>query len=552
MKKARKSKFLPIALLGLSLLGGKISAQENYQEAPTEIDFAQENLMKEIDLKLDYELGTKTEGINYSLETCFDDPAYIDFFSEGSLIDKIETYSINSYQSLLENSKSLTEHQKLVFLSICASQGNNYGYDLDSTYIPVISQENFFDFLQGSFLGIKSPIGVCRQIASNVEKLANDMGLRAAAVTAINGDVGHAVDVIKTSEGTSIIDYSDIFSFNTKNIENVLEAYQKGRNSLIFQHVFFEDNQFKYKFITKDGKNFLDFVDYDPSLNEIKDSLINKNNSIPYLTLTGEKKDNLFSAGIDFVGPYFKGGMLTEDLSPENKMGLFQAGFKRKFFPFGIMSISPDMSLILGKKDGSTLDDYLWGFTGNVIISTEKKEGLNLSSRFSTAVSDRKDSTLFYNVALDAGISYSLKVNDIKFEPYVLSQLSFLKEDMGTCEVKPIFNELEVGLRTSFQTDDLNLSIEPHYNKRIWEDEFGADAKLEIKNFNFNLGGDVTKSGYYFCPDKFGLNAGVEVSLKTMTLKLGYKVDETNYEGEKEANQSFSLTGKIRLGKDLH
>ena len=514
MNKPKKSKFLPIALLGLSLLGGKAIAQD-YQEAPetTQEDFAQEHLMKEIDFNFNYELGQKTEEISSSLESYGDDP---DSYYLSSFLSDSSDQSFSSYQSLLGNYQNLTENQKIVLVSILC--------------------DKLYEFDYTSF-------GKCPAIASFGEQTLNSIGLKAAAVTGAE----HVYDILKTKEGTSIIEGYDIFSSNTKNIERVLEEYQRG--SLVFQHLFFESDKFMYKLITKDGKSFLDFANYDPSLNPIKNSLINKDNSIPYVTLDAEKKDNLFYGGLELTGINFKGGMLSEDASPENKIDLFQGGFKRKFFLFDSMSIYPDVSIVFGNQDGDTANHYFITDIENLTVSTENQEGLNSSLMFSRASSEtqHQESTLYYDMDLDGGVSYNFGIGDFKFEPYSLLKFSFLPENLLNTTLSPRFSEFGTGLRTSFQVSNANLSIDPHYTKRIWEDEVGADAKLESKNFNLDFGGYVTKSGYDFCPDKFGANAGLEILLKPISLKLGYKIDGTNYDGEIATSSSGSLTGKIIL-----
>lgn len=58
----------------------------------------------------------------------------------------------------------------------------------------------------------------------------------------------------------------------------------------------------------------------------------------------------------------------------------------------------------------------------------------------------------------------------------------------------------------------------------------------------------MTKSNYAFCPDKFGFDAELSVSInKYFNLKAKYKTERTDYDGEKENNDSFSLTAGISL-----
>jgi hypothetical protein len=540
MKSKKLSKIAAGTLFALSFLGGKLPAQEVMSYPAIE---QTEEIPSKIELGFDFESEKKQIPLNYTLEEYFEDS---DFGSLSPIVSKIQSGEIDSYSSLLENAGSLTDNQKIVLLSLFADQLYLYDYTANSEK-EVSSQEAFFQTLQDALNWKHGSIGLCRHISTNIEKLANDMGLRAAALTGSYFDAGHAYDIIKTENGTSIVDSYQIFSSSSKNIEKIIESYQKEIGAIMFQHLFFEDSKFKYELIPKDGKNFLDFTNYDPSLNELKNSLINKNKN-PAITIEGTKNDNLLSVKLNLLGLYLNGGELSEDISPEKKIGLFQLGFGKKFILFNKLGITPDLSIVYG--DSGDYTKPIWGWDGRITLSTENKEGLNLSSKFSHTIINMPKVTLYYKpVCLEAGVSYTLPIGKAKLEPYVLSQFAFLMDDFGVGEKsrKLKFNELEAGLKFSFPKDGTNITIDPHYINRIWEDEFGANLRLGIKNAGLNIEGFVTKSTYDFCPDKQSLSIGADALLGPVSLKLSYKTDKTNYDGEIGTTSSFSVGGKVKL-----
>jgi hypothetical protein len=553
MKPKKLSKIAAGTLFALSLIGGKLPAQEVIQNTSvitqeTEIQTpAIESELTDIpptmDFSFNYELEEKPKEITYSLKDAFDDPDISPIYN--SILYSTRLNLIQSYSAFTQNASSLTENQKLVLLSVLSDYLYYFSYD-ENYEGKVYSTEDFFKILQNSLKANTDSIGVCRHIASNIETLANDIGLRAAAVSGSFQDYGHAYDIIKTENGTSIVDSYNIFSSNSKNIEKVLESYQKEIGSIMFQHLFFEDAKFKYELITKDGKNFLVFINYDPLLKEAKDSLINKVKDVPTLVIEGKKDKNIFSLKGNLYGFYVKCGEMSGNLTPEKKIDIGQIGYGHKFLLFNKFRISPEASFIYGSF---ALGKALFGYDGKIILSTENEKGLNASAKFSTATINMFKTTSYHDMALDAGLSYTLPIGDGKLEPYVLSKFAFLPSDMGTYwnDEKLFYNALETGLKFSFPKDGKNIVIEPHYTNRPWENEIGANIRLGTKNIGIDLEGSVTKSEYDFCPDKSKLSAGLDCSLGPLSLKLSYKTEGTNYDGEKEAIQSFSASAKYSI-----
>jgi hypothetical protein len=518
MKPKKISKIAAGTLFALSLLGGKAAAQEI--KAPSlENQIIQEeaNPFSKIDLNFNLELQKKQGEISSYSRNCFDDE---DFgFIYGSFIDKINN-NLSSYLPLLKDTGSLTENQKLVLLSLYCNQVNFFAYD---------SKDND-----------------CRYINTELAKFSNSIGLRAAPVTGVYEQKGQTVCLIKTKNGTSIVNSYKIMSLNTKNIEKVLEEFEKEADSLCFKHSLFEDTKFKYEFITKDGKNLLNFLGHDLSLNEAKDSLINKKDYVPHLTFNAEKTNNLFFLESDLAGMSVGGGVLSENISPENKWGLFRVGFNHKFANTGLGSISPKFNFVYGKGESKK---YFCGVDGALTASTENKKGINLSSRISGIyITNQAGTNILSDLALDSGISYTSTIGNAKFEPYVLSQLALVTKDFEKVNAAIKQREIEAGFRFSFPINKVDISLEPHYTKRIWENEFGAKLRLGTKAVGLNIEDYITKSGYDpFCPDKSGLSTGIDASLGPITLKLAYKNDTTNYNGEKESISSGSISGTVKL-----
>jgi hypothetical protein len=466
------------------------------------------------DISFNLEAETKPKKIEYDLRSCFDDNDFSSvYYPSISLINN----NVNSpLQISLDGVKNFTDNQKLVFLSLLSNQINNLTYDADTN--------------------------CCRHISSNIERIANQIGLPAAVVSGIMGGGGHAYNIIKTGEGVSVVDIYNILSSKSKNVEKVLEAYQGEMNYPMFKQDFYKDSKFKYALLTKDGKNFLNFIGYNPSLDVIKESLQNRKEYDTDFNFEENIKDNFFSLLAGFFGTYLKTGKMKENFS-QREIFIAQGGINPKFTIKNIMSIAPEVSFVYGKMENASLMSLPYSLT----LATENKKGINFSTRFSHTTVNIKEATLYHNMAIDAGVSYSFNLKNALIEPYVLSQASNLVENLEEYSKKFRLNELEAGLKLSLPLKDGTLVFEPHYSKRIWEDELGAKLIIGAGKINGNLEAAVSKSGYEFCPDKLRINSGINLSLGDLSFTAGYKAEGTNYDGEKELTSSFYLNGKIKL-----
>ncbi|MBA7695111.1 hypothetical protein ES703_103732 [subsurface metagenome] len=159
------------------------------------------------------------------------------------------------------------------------------------------------------------------------------------------------------------------------------------------------------------------------------------------------------------------------------------------------------------------------------------------------------DSTLFHDLVIGAGTSYKIQTGErLDIEPYVIMQSTFFPKDIGTYKHRPKLAELSVGgvfdVKTSNNT---NLSVEPYYSRRIWEQELGGKAQFGSKNFGINAGIYATESNYEFCPDKLGYNIGLLGRHKKLEIKLNYKDEQTNYDSEKENQRSLELKSSLNF-----
>jgi hypothetical protein len=520
--KQKKKSLIAAGLLAL-LFGNRAVSQDIQLHIPKLADIKVEMPFQKgpfygTDFSFNLESEIKSKEIEYDFKTCYENNDFSAVYPP--FIQLIKDNANSPLQIPLDDIKNLTDNQKLVFLSLLSNQINGFAYDKDTN--------------------------CCRHIATNIERISNNIGLPAAVVSGImKNREGHAYNIIKTEEGVSIVDSYLILSSESKNVEKVLEAYQKEMGYPMFKQEFYKDSKFHYALTTKDGRNFLDFIGYDPSLDVIKDSLQNRKKYEADFKFEGNVKDNFFSFLASFFGTYVKGGKIKENLS-EREILMGQVGINPKIIIPNILSIVPEVSFVYGKMENSYFASLPLGIT----VSTENAKGINLSARVSgMAVNIPKQATLYANLSADLGASYSFNLGNAKLEPYILSQFSGLIEDIkeGEKTRKLRFSELEAGLKISLPIKHGNIIFEPHYSKRIWEDEVGAKLRIGTGTINGNLEASVSKSGYEFCPDKLNIKSGIDLSINNITIGAGYKAEGTNYEGEKELNSSFYLNGKIKL-----
>ncbi len=576
MKRTTKNKILAGALSFLLLTPGLTRAQEinPNKNRSTEISLLEKKTLKSerdfseplININVSYEKRNDfaEQGIDVSSSRIHSSyPKYgdIHIFNRAPDISLAEEEQIedmfwdtkygiiDSYQELIENTKDFSEAQKLVLLAAIGYSMGRFGYEISDN--KVLSQEEFFQSFQDC-----SKIGVCRHIHSNLEQLANDLGIKAAAVTGISGGINHVYAILKIKNGAAIIDYNHILLSSTKNIEKLLDAYQKDAGSVAFQHLFFEDTLLKNKLITKDGKNFLDFTEYDGSSEPLRKSLISDLKIEPLLSVDVNHNDFLTSFKVGAMGLYLKSGQIQGDESSIlDKSSLFQLGYKRQFSILDdTVNIIPDLSLVFGSLVQDMWFDEVLGTNADLIIKIKGKKGLNLSSRIAGSILSTLDpisyssmATLFYDSNMGAGVSYIIPAKNINIEPYVVAQSTFFPKDIGTYKFAPRLSELTAGSVFDMQfPGDASLLLEPYYTKRIWEQEFGGRIGFESRHFGVDAKAYKTDSNYEFCPDKSGFDVNANLKLGRFTLGAGYKQEQTNYDGEIEKNKSLKIQGGFK------
>ncbi|MCL5018183.1 MAG: hypothetical protein M1416_00235 [Candidatus Pacearchaeota archaeon] len=539
----------------------------------------------DIDIIVNYGTGSKEEKTDYSsfyatygygeddsrhLYTDFPGLESYEKKEVENIFSGIKNDSIKSYDGLLETATPLSEAQKIVLLTGFSKLAYSGGYDFDY-FGEEVDQSTFFDRIQ-EYLGTdeKVSIGKCRHIGVNVEEMANDIGIRAAAITGIIPQGPHVYDLLKTGNGITFINWGNILTTNTKNVEKALQAFQKNQGMTSFFHNFYEDAELKYGFITKDGKNLLDFIGYDESLDSSKKYLTS--DKIPdwkKWTIKLDHTDYLNSAEGNFFGPFWKMGKITGSVnSPLKEMILVQTGYKNNFSFENLFDFSPNINYIVGNLSQDAGEFPVLGFMIDLIAKTNNEKGLNLSSMVSgvyvgseTMAFDKdynlvkKNFDLFSDLSFDAGISYKFITDFMRIEPYTVSKFSFLPKNVarlgGLSEFfeghKLEFKELRAGSVFDFNLPDFNFSIDPYYSLKNWEHEFGGNIKIGNKNIALDAGGYLTLSTYDFCPNKSGFNVGLELSLGNINFNVSIKNDRTNYDGEIEDNFALSLEGKLNL-----
>jgi len=474
-----------------------------------------------------------------------------------TILENIRTNEITSYSDFIDASKNFSEIQKIAMLAAIGNSLYNYGYDLNYQFMEKPSRDGLFSKLQNILNNnTDSVVGACGQIASSLERLANDNGLRAATVTGISlTPRSHAFNVLKLQDGSAIVSGGNIILFSSKNIEKLLETYQLYYGSLVFYHSFFEDSKFKYRLITRKGKNIADFLGYDSSTDTIKKALFNEMDSNPNFMLNLAEKNYLTSKKLNLFGFFSNFGEIREDQNSQiNKIPLIQAGYKGNFSLLEF-SIIPTISLVYGNmqyKDNTKTGNNLYGISGDLIASKKNKQDLNFSFRFGYNLLDNlnlftnKYYNLFYDFPIEAGISYKIQTKDLYIEPYLLSQFNSFP-DLETWVFTPQITELKGGIVFGVpMTKDAIFSFEPFYSKRNYEQEIGAGIKLKTKNLALDVKGYASNSTYDFAPDRMGISVNTSFPLGNSEITIDYKNDTKNYDREKEDNSSFSINGKIK------
>jgi hypothetical protein len=559
-------------LIGNGLLANGSEAKNSSLEekiSKPKINFLVEGEIENHNAPLDYLSSETLFSIDIKLDRVYNVPELSseEEYQVENLINDIKNKKINSYNELVEKSRNLSENQKIVLFSAISHLMYRYNYDLKLMKEYILSQDDFFKKLQDSLASnTKNGIGTCGHISSHIEQLANDAGLRSSQVSGVVGDVNHFYVISKTEKGSAVIDSYNIFTTNTKNIEKTLEAYQKYIGSSVFDRVFLENAEFKYRSITKDGQHFLDFIDYDESSKPLKNYLISEKELSPKLSLEMDFGTYLKSFEINCFGLFGKIGEITGDSnSPMNWATLFQTGFKRKFLTSTFDN--PCLNTLFGNKiiyfNGNFLSGNLYdsdrkeigGMSGDLVFSSNNEKfnfDFRVAGNIYSSIPIHDCSRIFSDFLVGTGASYKIESEKMDILPYIIAQSSIFPGDVSTFKWKPKFSEMSLGNIFDIKISNSQISLDPYYTWRIWENEFGGAIEFKNRNARANIGGYITKSKYDFCPDKIGLKIGLEGVLKNLhqldnpILRFAHEIKKTDYDGEKELDYSLKASINIK------
>ena len=504
-----------------------------------------------------------------------------------NIIGDIKNNSIDSYGALVGRADSLSDNQKLALLAATGEILGRYSYDYGSdTDYSMLSQDEMFIRLQDSLVtGNQNPLGVCRQIHSHIEALANDIGTEAATVSAMStswrgadrGD-GHAITIARTPESMALIDYDTIMMTDTKNVEELLGAYQKIQGGIELEHQFYENNEFKYRFITKDGRKFLDFLGYNESLSRMKDFMLYSPNDffnmhdsrsrVAYGLYSQQPRITLniaeYETSMELNSMYFvNGGRIRgSSSSPMDRADLVQFGIKGLVHEEEEGKVEINASLFYGQleQDSDAAGNDLWGGIFHIALATDR-EGFNHVLRFSLPsinVGDLGDySESQYNeIVLGAGLSYRFVTEALDIEPYVAAQIPLeitshspyiegYYKQFDTYEGDLQVSEFGTGVQFACRMPkDLKLSVEPHFISRIWEDELGANLTLGREKWGVYLGAGKTDSNYEFCPDSNRINLGWYSDIGGWNFRARYELLSEDYGKETDTQHALITVSK--------
>jgi len=505
------------------------------------------------------------------------------------IIGDIKNNSIDSYGALVERAGSLSDSQKLALLAATGEILGHYSYDHGSNAnYSMLSQDEMFIRLQDSLItGSQNPLGVCRQIHSHIELLANDIGIQAATVSVMSTSwrgadrgEGHAITIARTPESMALIDYDTIMVTDAKNVEELLGAYQKIQGGIELEHQLYENNDFKYRIITKDGRKFLDFLGYDESLSRMKDFMLYSPNDFlnmhdsrsrvvggfdrfsqhPRLMLNFAE----YEASMEFNSLFFvnAGRIWGSSSSPMESADLMQFGIKGLVYEEEEGKVEINASLFYGQleQDSDAAGDDLWGGIFHIISATDR-EGLNHALRFSLPsmnLGDLGDYTEseYDEIILGAALSYRFVTDVLDIEPYVAAQLplditsnspyieGYYKE-FDTYEGDLQVSEFGTGVHFAFHMPkDLTISLEPHFISRIWEEQFAANLTLGRENWGVYLGAGTTDSNYEFCPDRDRINLGWYSDIGGWNLRAQYELESEDYGDETDYQRALVTVSK--------
>jgi len=521
--------------------------QKHLESLPSYPDLAEKDFVKNKSKEIEFSLtnnhsrkGIDTNFIKWcdSQEPDFPFSKEVDEVKE--ILENIEDGEINSYNELTNYSKNCSENEKILLLSALGNSFKWGNYNYSFLYNSLSSQDTFFyelqDFLQ---TGKENPLGVCTHIATHLEKFATDIGLEAAALNGKTKKSHHAYNIVKYKEGLIIIDYGNIFSGDSKNVEKVLSEYQSSLGVVAFEHDFFNNNSIKYKFITKDGRDFLKSIEYDATAKTLENSLL-QGQIDEGLNFKIDINNSLLSTKIEFLDTFLK---ITTNPSADL---WFQTGYDNVFnFKNSQLSVYSSIYTTCSDKLGKNPNI---GFSGDLKFNTKNTE-LNLASQFSAALLSMNHAQVFYDLQFPLGISYTGIKNNLKIEPYLIIQPQLFKMTLAppiTYGIK--LNEIKAGtkIEKNFENNS-SFSCNPYLLRRMWEHGAGINFDFSSPNIELNAGVEATQSDYKFCPDKLNLSAGISVPVGNIKINFDYKNKINNYDGEITQEPSFTIGGNLNF-----
>jgi hypothetical protein len=533
--------------------------RENYNQTAPDYFKLTTDIYFDNTLKNGFEINRKSNISSATLE---------DRNKVDDLITKIKEKDIKSYNELINNTKSFSPYQNLLFWSVVGEVlvKTNYGIINNDTDSKLFSQEDFLNKFQKSMNSEKPDlIGRCEYIHSNLEKSLRDSGISNVAsvqsnVSGINGRFrgGHVYDIFGLANQTGILDYGTVFLTGTKNSEKILRTYQKLDGLTTFQYVFFENTKFKYRLITPEGKHYLEFIGYDGTTKHFNNIFNHGIDSESFIKTTINEGDYVNSKEINLFGFFFKGGDITGDKdSPLEKMKLHQYGFKKMIIlpnaiqiPFLTNAIIGfESSFIRGKIYQDLGKEQMSGDLAKLILSTNNKEGLNIGFElFSQSAVGQGEEIQLPGAQNFFGVSYGFIGSNFRIKPYGILYFENTLKQIAPNESGNLLSELQGGIIFDFKLPKkIIFSVDPNISKRPWETEYGIGAKLKHENFEISGRGYKTNSKYWANPHKKGSEITAKLNFRYFSGEASYKTEIEDYDGEKETERNTNVRAIIKI-----
>jgi hypothetical protein len=493
-----------------------------------------------------------------------------------NLISDVKNKKINSYNDFVQMSRIFSENQKLVIGALFADWIYKNSYDDIKNY-EIYSKNILFGKFQKSLAGENEFLGACSNIAIYNESFLRDIGIKKVASVAgavldyqYGKRIEHAYNLLKLEDRISFIDGGQLLFVNTKNIEKALSAYQSEKDVFNFVYEFYENNQFKYKLITKEGRDYFEFVGHDPTADSFKKNVLEYEEKLsPLLNISFNDKSSEESKEINFLGFFLKKGkIIGSSNSLYDRIELSQFGFKKigtlpkfefKNNEFLSTFLNEFSGIVVGLqasaikveafyRDITTAyffenkkSEKIKNSTGNFFLSTNRPEGFNLGAEISV------DSTILTNDSKqDIMASYKFRNGFFSINPYILFQ--FKNEDITlTPQSSGSSTEVSSGAILDFKLPKkIIFSVDPNISKRPWENEYGLGAKLKHKNFEISGKTFKTKSKYWANPNKAGKEITAKLDFRYLSGEVIYKTEIEDYDGEKEKNTELEVKTSLK------